>query len=180
MVTDTGRVRIELRRYADAACPGLYGYHNATVAIGEAKAVTTTEGYLDDLSAFYTHDDPRWSKTCDGCPYVFADTDKWQVNQEAIYVTDGNEWIERDLPAGSIREAWWMGAADRGPDGKAYLLRLPGAPRLDWSIYGPAAGARPDGPGWTITGALPNITASPSINAEGVWHGWLNNGVLTP
>jgi hypothetical protein len=33
--------------------------------------------------------------------------------------------------------------------------------------------------GWTVTGELPNITVTPSINAEGVYHGWIQNGVVT-
>jgi hypothetical protein len=37
------------------------------------------------------------------------------------------------------------------------------------------------GDGWTITGTAPNLTASPSIDADsskGRWHGHLENGVL--
>jgi hypothetical protein len=33
--------------------------------------------------------------------------------------------------------------------------------------------------GWTITGEAPNVTASPSINFQGGYHGWLQNGVLS-
>lgn len=33
--------------------------------------------------------------------------------------------------------------------------------------------------GWTVTGQPPNVTCSPSINAIGDWHGWLQNGVLS-
>lgn len=33
--------------------------------------------------------------------------------------------------------------------------------------------------GWTITGEAPNLTAHPSINHVGLYHGWLQNGVLT-
>lgn len=33
--------------------------------------------------------------------------------------------------------------------------------------------------GWTITGELPNITISPSINQVGKYHGWLQNGLLS-
>lgn len=39
---------------------------------------------------------------------------------------------------------------------------------------------------WTVTivgefviGAKPDITVQPSINAEGIWHGFLTHGVLT-
>lgn len=33
--------------------------------------------------------------------------------------------------------------------------------------------------GWTVTGEPPAITVQPSINAEGSYHGWLQNGVLS-
>lgn len=33
--------------------------------------------------------------------------------------------------------------------------------------------------GWTVTGEAPNITVSPSINCQGRYHGWLQNGVLS-
>lgn len=33
--------------------------------------------------------------------------------------------------------------------------------------------------GWTVTGDAPNLTAQPSINAEGLYHGWLKDGVLS-
>ncbi len=36
-----------------------------------------------------------------------------------------------------------------------------------------------DFPQWTRTGEAPNVTAHPSINHVGQYHGWLKNGVLT-
>lgn len=33
--------------------------------------------------------------------------------------------------------------------------------------------------GWTVTGELPNITVSPSINCIGAYHGFIQNGTLT-
>lgn len=35
------------------------------------------------------------------------------------------------------------------------------------------------GHGWTVTGEVPNITATPSINMPGRYHGWLTNGILS-
>jgi hypothetical protein len=32
--------------------------------------------------------------------------------------------------------------------------------------------------GWKVTGEPPNITVSPSINIIGIYHGWLQNGVI--
>lgn len=34
-------------------------------------------------------------------------------------------------------------------------------------------------PQWTRTGEAPNITAQPSINHQGAYHGWLRDGILT-
>lgn len=33
--------------------------------------------------------------------------------------------------------------------------------------------------GWTVTGELPNITCTPSINAVGAYHGYITDGVLS-
>lgn len=33
--------------------------------------------------------------------------------------------------------------------------------------------------GWTVSGEIPNITVSPSINIGGFYHGWLQNGVVS-
>lgn len=33
--------------------------------------------------------------------------------------------------------------------------------------------------GWAVTGAAPTITVKPSIDAKGIWHGFLTDGVLT-
>lgn len=34
-------------------------------------------------------------------------------------------------------------------------------------------------PGWTVTGEAPNLTVTPSINVEGVYHGFIQNGMIT-
>lgn len=33
--------------------------------------------------------------------------------------------------------------------------------------------------GWEVSGEPPNITVSPSINIGGIYHGWLQNGVIS-
>lgn len=186
MVVDTGRVEKRLRRFVwrqQAPCPGLFGYHNASIDIGENDAIYSDGGkYLADLTHTVPKDDPRWPAKCDGCGYLFTDEDPRQVNQHMIYLREdtGERWIETKLPPGAIREVFWLGEADKGPNGKQYLLRLPNG-QIDWSVYGPTSGGRVDGnmsQGWTITGTMPNITASPSIDATGVWHGFLRDGIL--
>ena len=37
----------------------------------------------------------------------------------------------------------------------------------------------PNENGWVVTGEPENITVSPSINLVGIYHGWLQNGVLS-
>lgn len=32
---------------------------------------------------------------------------------------------------------------------------------------------------WRISGELPDITVQPSINCEGVYHGWITDGVIS-
>lgn len=36
-----------------------------------------------------------------------------------------------------------------------------------------------DGDTWNVSGEIPNVTATPSINCVGVYHGWVTNGVVT-
>ena len=32
---------------------------------------------------------------------------------------------------------------------------------------------------WTVSGHLPNLTLSPSVNLVGIYHGWIQNGVIS-
>ncbi len=139
--------------------------------------VATDDRYLADLGHTVPHDDPRWAAACT-CGYAFVDSDQWQVNQYVLYaLPDGMTCDERELPPGALREAWWLGEGHRAPDGKCWLLRLPTG-GLDWSVCGPSNDEHGQGPPWTITGTIPDLTAQPSIHAVGVWHGYLRDGVL--
>jgi hypothetical protein len=53
------------------------------------------------------------------------------------------------------------------------IVRLPGGAG-DFCVDGDYGGEI-----WTVTGEAPNITVSPSIHAPGLYHGWLENGVLS-
>lgn len=55
------------------------------------------------------------------------------------------------------------------------LVALPGGAIFNLDRFASGSGRS----GWTITGAPPRLTATPSINCEGVWHGYLTGGVLT-
>lgn len=65
----------------------------------------------------------------------------------------------------------WMGK--RPP----IFVKLPGGAHFspDFRATNPAHGES----GWVVTGNPPNITVSPSINAIGMYHGFLQNGILS-
>lgn len=58
---------------------------------------------------------------------------------------------------------------DAWPFEGSWAFKLPGG--AVWTPIQP--------PGWTIEGEMPNVTVRPSINQEGVYHGWITNGVLS-
>ena len=59
---------------------------------------------------------------------------------------------------------------DRLDDPPSLHVKIPGG--ADWNID------RHDRR-WTRTGEAPCVTVTPSINHQGVYHGWLRDGVLT-
>ena len=65
-------------------------------------------------------------------------------------------------------------------------VKLPGGSGSEWNIdRGRLMNSDPDRVGkkplsqWTRSGEPPNVTANPSINWVGTYHGWLKNGELT-
>lgn len=195
-VERTGEAEVSLRRYseADTPCPaGARSYHNAVVPIGRVPLDERPDGTYSGNDDSVPHDDPRWPTAC-ACGYAFAETDAWQVNHDAVYGADGREWPARSLPPGAMLDARWSPAAWKGPDGLGLTVVLPEGPYVEgetdtrgwwWNVDGPSN----DGAGnlnahaWTRTGdpkaVPPTISATPSINAVGRYHGFLTNGVLT-
>lgn len=58
------------------------------------------------------------------------------------------------------------------------LVRLPGL--CDFAVYGPTWKEGGPGPnGWRVEGEPPNLLISPSINLVGVYHGYIQNGVIS-
>ncbi len=133
--------------------------------------------------------DPRWPSVAADA-VALLETDERQINDDRLWLLpDGTAATLKALPAGSCFEAalgdhWGQPyrisrqyreqhQATRG----VYVVKLPGSAHQwfspDWA-YG-----RPDGnparDGWTVTGTLPLISASPSVNlhGEGGWHGWI-------
>jgi hypothetical protein len=181
-VVESARATQALRRYRLSTIEKCdvsgHGYHNASVRIEDVA--TTPKAYLSAAPASAFAGDPRWPTHC-ACGYEFRAEDEWQVFTESIYVdaATGREWPMRELPPGAMYDAWWYrgseGSEDKsGPDGLNLCLCLPPKGGLDyWHIDGPAN----NGPGWSRSGTVPNITAQPSILTPR-YHGWLRDGVL--
>lgn len=182
-VVDSGRDKLALRRYVSSGmskCSGEYGYHNASVDIGEEA---TNDGAIESRKggppAGYEND-PRWP-TCCSCGYVFQPEDPWQLFRSSIYRREdtGEEWTQMNLPAGAMYDAHWLKRVESwkttGPDGLALHVVCP--PGNNWGDHWHVDGPANNGPGWTRTGTVPNISAMPSIQTPR-YHGHLRNGVL--
>lgn len=77
----------------------------------------------------------------------------------------------RDLASAEYKRDW---ADKRAP----ICVRLPDG--TAWNVDTHYGGRyENDAPGWTITGEAPRITAHPSVNVQGSYHGWLTDGVLS-
>lgn len=182
-------VRVELRRYTSymqgLECPDHHGGHDATVFVEDRPAPLEETFTIDDDPAAFPHDDPRWPARC-SCGYEFGEHDKWQVWRRRLHRPVGDplpvgigpdhRFTLRDPPTGAMWYADWL--PQRGPDGHCLAVQCPGG--LTWMVDGPAS----NGPGWTRTGTVPDVTARPSIGAgekHGRWyyHGWLTDGVLS-
>lgn len=176
-VVDTGRDRLELRRFCYSDGKGGCS-HDASVPIGETDTVEAIVSSGAPPAGY--ENDPRWPSHCKTCGYEFAPTDQWQAFRRSIYRREdtGEEWVQEELPAGAMYDAPWLkGAGGRttGPDGLALQVVCP--PGASWGDHWHVDGPANNGPGWDRTGTVPNITATPSIQTPR-YHGWLRNGVL--
>lgn len=182
MVEPSEFCRRTLRRFGGngKSCPttfpGSMTYHNAEVVIDE-----TFESPGESGRALLKGDyegDIRWPKYC-ACGYAFHPEDNWQVNECRLYrgAPAGKLYALREHPPGAIWRATWMEEIQNNPyaapDGKVWALMMPSG--MEWLIYGPEAG----GGKWTVTGTLPKITVSPSINQVGVYHGFVKEGIVS-
>lgn len=196
----TDRVRISLRRYANAKergnCPlypGKYSYHSTLTAIGEEPVEHDDRGYVSNgLKAPEPHNDLRWPTQCE-CGYEFQEDDEWQRFTEQIYrrTDTGEEMTIRNAPAGAMWYALWLDDM-HVPQGKHNLVvKTPGG---EWCVDSPASNCAMKDDWkqerhhcWVRTGEPPNITAGkdgPTCSAGagsiqcGSYHGFLRNGVL--
>lgn len=206
-ILDTGFESASLRRYASGStCSEVdgNGYHNAHTALGRRPAQKHVRSFAGREEA-YAHSD-KWPTHC-ACGYEFVDEDDYQEFTQSLYADiSGKEWSLRDAPPGAYWFAPWIFNSkayqdpnhpkheeeklrrQRGLEGKSHLairyyeewaaIRDPvvvSCPNGDeWLIDSIAN----NGPGWTVTGQLPLITVSPSIQT-GRYHGFLQEGVFT-
>ncbi len=172
-----------LRRYRGSGkCPGQYGYHNASVLIGEVPYPASD--YNGQGGPNFDRADPRWPEKCDYCDYVFEEKDEWQHNLERIYceatldgqlVPGGRRFGLRNAPWGAMWDARWHW--EKGPDGRCIYVQTPCG---EWCIDSRCNKSHKP---WQRSGTPPRITARPSIliggsTPERQYHGWLTEGVL--
>lgn len=177
IIHETPYLRREYRRYGNQKCDKtISGIHDTTVLI---DAQIPDAGLVE--SGFLPTDeelrDPRWPKTC-ACGHKFHPEEAWQVNLLRLYrgFPDDKLYCLRDpnMPPGAMWDADWLGKNYQGPDGKCWTVQLPGG--YDFPIFSVASGTKQK---WNVTGSAPTFTLSPSINCEGVYHGWIQNGIIT-
>ncbi len=109
--------------------------------------------------------------------YRAPDGRRYHLGHSMVVDTDGGEI--QPAPVGAMWDADWFHGChestglvyDRNPDGIVLCVRCPGG---DWLVDGPSAG----GGSWNRTGAVPDVTVTPSILQHGKYHGWLRNGYL--
>ena len=171
MIEPSAFCRRSLRRYSEQACSHNASIHDVTVVIDpQVEGVDEAALIKGEFAG-----DPRWPKECP-CGYAFRESDHWQVHADRLYrgAPDGKLYTLRDpaLPIGAMWDAEWMKHMGAGPDGLCLVLKLPGG--ADWPMDVDNAGHR-----WNRDGIPPIITAAPSINHVGVYHGYVLAGVLS-
>lgn len=181
----TGTSRLALRRFRHRDEIGGHR-HDATVVVGENEPVTGRgpDGTVPSrvTGERVPHDDPRWPGRC-SCGEPFRDDDRWQVNELDWHEGGGHRFTwgvgSWEIPAGATMRVPWRDLDGRAP---AWMIALPNG--TNWctndraSVPGDSNGL---GPYWGVTGTVPAITVSPSIDDRDParpWHGWIRNGEL--
>lgn len=193
LLTPTDEVAVCLRRYASNHSHGVskctylrerypgaekvaHEVHDVEVEI--ARQVGTLERSLDGDSTveLLPLDDPRWPTTC-ACGFAFDASHARQVWEHRLHRrSDNGELVTLDdAPAGALYFSHFgdVEGYQRHAPGQSLVCKTPAG---EWMIDGPAS----NGPGWTRTGTLPDISVTPSIGIGNPMrmHGWLRNGWL--
>jgi hypothetical protein len=88
------------------------------------------------------------------------------VTTQTVFVHEGREYLWQELKVGAM---WYE-------DGVGIVVKLPGSLQgLEWRMNRPGT----NGCVWNVVGGMPLVTATPSINFVGLYHGWVTNGVVT-
>ena len=183
---------------ANAACPAMPGHlHRAEVSVPSGISLSNVITGADD-TLYIQLPDRRVQMCCSGCGMVFKadEAEAWSSHAKWWYRNpktgkEGSGSYQVASP-GAMYECPWLDEEDHRADllSEFYVRdwagkRLPLAVVLpDYSHWvvdqkSTIRGSNQFGPGWTITGDAPNLTASPSIDT-GTYHGFLQNGILTP
>lgn len=188
-----------VRPIEQAKCPVTNLLHRCDVEVKRGVGLDAVKAEADG-SLYVQTEDGRVPMVCQ-CGFVFKDkeSDVWGSESRNWYTNPktGKEgdMVHNIVTPGAIYEAPWMLEDEEGETRISSLLsdayvrdwqgkRPPLAVCLpDYSCWiidqkSTIRGSTEWGPGWTITGEVLNLTASPSIDA-GTYHGWLQNGVLT-
>jgi hypothetical protein len=151
-----------------------------------------------------SHDDPSWPTECaQGCDYVFQDEDQWQRWSELLYRRADNgelRVLHQNAPApnapsaepGATWNASWL-PFSKGPDGMTLMVRCPDG--HDWTVDSRASNCtmpednehrcwvrHGDPRECHVTVDKNGLTCAAGAGSidTGSWHGFLQNGVLTP
>jgi hypothetical protein len=193
LIRETNKISRSLRRYHDSSdkeetCSGPMGYHNAsmyldTLDLGESDTFKVIDHKYSEVEPFIDH--PLWPTHC-SCGYEFKFEDEWQVFTDILYrrVSTGEEFTLNTAPIGAVWFASWLEdmtlSSYYETNGRGKRLPLVcNTPAGPWVIdYGAS-----NGPGWDVSGEIDDvhstITAVPSIDQPGRYHGFLTNGILS-
>lgn len=180
MTRESGFCQRSLCRYGAGGhdrCPKS-GYHNAEVVIDPQFLSDRSIHDVTEMGVSQYKDDVRWPKEC-ACGYVFHPEDYWQVNIDRLYAgaLDGKLYRLRDLPPGAVWRATWIEDANchhyGNAKGEVWAVQMPNM--VEFLIFQKDN----EGRGWDVTGELPKITLSPSINQVGSYHGYIQDGVIS-
>ncbi len=184
-ITPVPFVRRELRMFyfADAGrpetkCPGgRMSEHDASVTIDAELPMAIEDMKPTPAENFFSDD--RWPVTCGQCGAGLPPDPIRQVNNHRLYTgfADGKlrTLHDKDIAPGAIYHADWADDAFPCFEGCCYAIVLPGGHA--WMPGCPAVNSKT---GWTISGPdFLHLTASPSINHPGIYHGWLAAGILS-
>lgn len=87
------------------------------------------------------------------------------------------EWLNRKVDGRPwISDRYFREWADKRPP---MQVHMPGGANFLIDSRPTSGGTPGDAEGWVVTGEPPSVTLSPSVNILGIYHGWIQNGVIT-